>query len=213
MPRSHRIPQIWPPCFEDWKNRWHKCIISHGDYFEGDKIGQIVNKYEFHVISCAMEIVHIQVSTGQIVKKYEFRVISCAMEIVHIQVSSGQIGNKYECSVLSCAMEIVHIQVSTGQIGNKYECSVIYCAMDIVHIQVSTGQIGNKYEFRVLSCAMEIVHIQAVIGEECTSGIGLTMEINNITTEAVNMQVSTTEGTIYRTSWHWPNYCVSSLVS
>ncbi|UYV77233.1 hypothetical protein LAZ67_15000198 [Cordylochernes scorpioides] len=71
MPRSHRIPQIWPPrpmkgrryatlddiktaskeelkkilkndflkCFEDWKNRWHKCITSHGDYFEGDKIG------------------------------------------------------------------------------------------------------------------------------------------------------------------------------
>ncbi|UYV76619.1 hypothetical protein LAZ67_14001482 [Cordylochernes scorpioides] len=27
-------------CFEDWKNRWHKCIISHGDYFEGDKIGE-----------------------------------------------------------------------------------------------------------------------------------------------------------------------------
>ncbi|UYV80849.1 hypothetical protein LAZ67_19001982 [Cordylochernes scorpioides] len=25
-------------CFEDWKTRWHKCIISHGDYFEGDKI-------------------------------------------------------------------------------------------------------------------------------------------------------------------------------
>ncbi|UYV84061.1 hypothetical protein LAZ67_X001029 [Cordylochernes scorpioides] len=25
-------------CFEDWKNRWHKCIISHGDYLEGDKI-------------------------------------------------------------------------------------------------------------------------------------------------------------------------------
>ncbi|UYV76770.1 hypothetical protein LAZ67_14001984, partial [Cordylochernes scorpioides] len=25
-------------CFEDWKNRWHKCIISHGDYFEGDKM-------------------------------------------------------------------------------------------------------------------------------------------------------------------------------
>ncbi|UYV60717.1 hypothetical protein LAZ67_1002021 [Cordylochernes scorpioides] len=24
-------------CLEDWKNRWHKCIISHGDYFEGDK--------------------------------------------------------------------------------------------------------------------------------------------------------------------------------
>jgi len=24
--------------FEDWKKRWHKCIISDGDYFEGDKI-------------------------------------------------------------------------------------------------------------------------------------------------------------------------------
>lgn len=25
-------------CFEDWKKRWHKCIISEGDYFEGDKM-------------------------------------------------------------------------------------------------------------------------------------------------------------------------------
>ncbi|EZA62238.1 Histone-lysine N-methyltransferase SETMAR [Ooceraea biroi] len=25
-------------CFKDWKKRWHKCIISNGDYFEGDKI-------------------------------------------------------------------------------------------------------------------------------------------------------------------------------
>ncbi|KAG5347613.1 MOS1T transposase, partial [Acromyrmex charruanus] len=25
-------------CFEDWKKRWDKCIISDGDYFEGDKI-------------------------------------------------------------------------------------------------------------------------------------------------------------------------------
>lgn len=25
-------------CFEEWKKRWHKCIISGGDYFEGDKI-------------------------------------------------------------------------------------------------------------------------------------------------------------------------------
>ena len=24
--------------FEDWKKRWHKSIISKGDYFEGDKI-------------------------------------------------------------------------------------------------------------------------------------------------------------------------------
>ncbi|UYV60352.1 hypothetical protein LAZ67_1000919 [Cordylochernes scorpioides] len=30
--------KIFLKCFEDWKNRWHKCIISHGDYFEGDKI-------------------------------------------------------------------------------------------------------------------------------------------------------------------------------
>ncbi|UYV79333.1 hypothetical protein LAZ67_17002171 [Cordylochernes scorpioides] len=29
-------------CFEDWKNRWHKCIISHGDYFEGDKIAPVL---------------------------------------------------------------------------------------------------------------------------------------------------------------------------
>ncbi|UYV79086.1 hypothetical protein LAZ67_17001076 [Cordylochernes scorpioides] len=25
-------------CLEDWTNRWHKYIISHGDYLEGDKI-------------------------------------------------------------------------------------------------------------------------------------------------------------------------------
>ena len=25
-------------CFEDWKKRWHKCIICNGDYFEGDNI-------------------------------------------------------------------------------------------------------------------------------------------------------------------------------
>ena len=25
-------------CFDDWKKRWHKCIISGGDYFEGDEI-------------------------------------------------------------------------------------------------------------------------------------------------------------------------------
>ncbi|UYV78520.1 hypothetical protein LAZ67_16001878 [Cordylochernes scorpioides] len=29
---------VFLKCFEDWKNRWHKCIISHGDYFEGGKI-------------------------------------------------------------------------------------------------------------------------------------------------------------------------------
>ena len=26
-------------CFKDWKKRWHKCIISKGDYFEGKNIG------------------------------------------------------------------------------------------------------------------------------------------------------------------------------
>ena len=25
-------------CFDDWKKRWNKCIISGGDYFEGDGI-------------------------------------------------------------------------------------------------------------------------------------------------------------------------------
>ena len=25
-------------CFEDWKKHWHKCIISNGNYFEGDHI-------------------------------------------------------------------------------------------------------------------------------------------------------------------------------
>ena len=25
-------------CFENWKKRWHKCIVSDGDYFEGDEI-------------------------------------------------------------------------------------------------------------------------------------------------------------------------------
>ena len=33
------IPEIeFNKCFDDWKKRWHKCIISGGDYFEGDKI-------------------------------------------------------------------------------------------------------------------------------------------------------------------------------
>ena len=33
------IPKIeFEKCFEDWKKCWHKCIISNGDYFEGDKI-------------------------------------------------------------------------------------------------------------------------------------------------------------------------------
>lgn len=25
-------------CFEDWKKRWQKCVLSDGDYFEGDEI-------------------------------------------------------------------------------------------------------------------------------------------------------------------------------
>jgi len=33
------IPKIeFQKCFEDWKKRWHKCIISSGDYFEGNNI-------------------------------------------------------------------------------------------------------------------------------------------------------------------------------
>ena len=29
-------------CFEDWKKRWHKCIISDRGYFEENKI--VINK-------------------------------------------------------------------------------------------------------------------------------------------------------------------------
>ena len=33
------IPKsAYQKCFKDWKKRWHKCIISEGDYFEGDNI-------------------------------------------------------------------------------------------------------------------------------------------------------------------------------
>ena len=33
------IPEIeFNKCFNVWKKRWHKCIISGGDYFEGDEI-------------------------------------------------------------------------------------------------------------------------------------------------------------------------------
>ena len=33
------IPKIeFEKCFEDWKKRWHKCIISNGDYFKSDNI-------------------------------------------------------------------------------------------------------------------------------------------------------------------------------
>ena len=29
------IPKsAYQKCFEDWKKRWHKCIISAGDYFD-----------------------------------------------------------------------------------------------------------------------------------------------------------------------------------
>ncbi|KYN50340.1 hypothetical protein ALC62_14059 [Cyphomyrmex costatus] len=38
------IPKsAYQQCFEDWKKRWHKCIISEGDYFEGDKIDTFLN--------------------------------------------------------------------------------------------------------------------------------------------------------------------------
>ena len=33
------IPKsAYQKCFEDWKKRWHKCIISEGGYFQGDNI-------------------------------------------------------------------------------------------------------------------------------------------------------------------------------
>jgi hypothetical protein len=33
------IPKIeFEKFFKDWQKRWHKCIVSNGDYFEGDNI-------------------------------------------------------------------------------------------------------------------------------------------------------------------------------
>ena len=33
------IPQrAFQKCSEDWRKRWHKCIISASGHFEGDKI-------------------------------------------------------------------------------------------------------------------------------------------------------------------------------
>ena len=33
------IPEIeFNKCFDDWKKRWYKCIVSEGDYFERDEI-------------------------------------------------------------------------------------------------------------------------------------------------------------------------------
>lgn len=32
------IPKIaFQKCFKDWKKLWHKCILTDGEYFEGDK--------------------------------------------------------------------------------------------------------------------------------------------------------------------------------
>ena len=37
------IPKsAYQKCFEDWKKRCHKCIISEGDYFERDNIEIII---------------------------------------------------------------------------------------------------------------------------------------------------------------------------
>ena len=33
---------LFQKCIEDWKKRCHKCFISEGGYFEGDKI--VINK-------------------------------------------------------------------------------------------------------------------------------------------------------------------------
>ncbi|CAH2103738.1 unnamed protein product [Euphydryas editha] len=40
---SHQVLKAIPKkdysdCFEDWKNLWEKCVLSDGDYFEGDEI-------------------------------------------------------------------------------------------------------------------------------------------------------------------------------
>jgi hypothetical protein len=32
------LKSAYQQCFEDWKKRLYKCIISEGDYFEGNNI-------------------------------------------------------------------------------------------------------------------------------------------------------------------------------
>ena len=35
------IVHMWPVqegCFQQWKQRWDKCTVSNGEYFEGDHI-------------------------------------------------------------------------------------------------------------------------------------------------------------------------------
>ncbi|UYV65861.1 hypothetical protein LAZ67_3005737 [Cordylochernes scorpioides] len=55
-------------CFEDWKNRCHKCIISHGDYIEGDKIDFRVDRTSPRLLPCrgiASEQTSAQVTDGK----------------------------------------------------------------------------------------------------------------------------------------------------
>ena len=37
-PLQMGIENAFEKCFDDWIIPWHKCIISGGAYFEGDKI-------------------------------------------------------------------------------------------------------------------------------------------------------------------------------
>jgi len=32
------LKMVYLACFEDWKKRYHKCILSGEDYFKGDEI-------------------------------------------------------------------------------------------------------------------------------------------------------------------------------
>ena len=32
------LKSLFQICFQDWKKRWHKCIIYEGGYFEGNNI-------------------------------------------------------------------------------------------------------------------------------------------------------------------------------
>jgi len=34
--------------FEDWKNRWHKCILSGGDYFTAGEIDLYKKDFSFY---------------------------------------------------------------------------------------------------------------------------------------------------------------------
>ena len=53
-------------CCEDWNKRWHRCIISDGDYFEGGIISHIRFKYS---IGCFRFVVIMSWSHNKLIRE------------------------------------------------------------------------------------------------------------------------------------------------